>query len=57
MKATFKGYINVEQNAVFSVPKFYKGFQISEKHYELKDDVNADKFVIGEEYDISDLVK
>ena len=56
MKAVFKGFISVEQNAVFSVAKTYKGFVISETHYELKDGIDADQFVIGEEYDIAGIV-
>ena len=57
MKAVFKGFISVEQNAVFAIPKTYKGFVVSETHYELKDGINADQFVIGEEYDIAGITK
>lgn len=57
MKAVFKGYISVEQNAVFAVEKPYKGLVISETHYELKDGISADQFVIGEEYDIAGITK
>lgn len=57
MKAVFKGYISVEQNAVFAVAKTYKGLVISEAHYELKDGITADQFVIGEEYDIAGITK
>lgn len=56
MKATFKGFISVEMNAVFAVENVVNGFAISEKHYELKDGINADQFVIGEEYEIDGLV-
>lgn len=57
LKATFKGFIAVDQNAVFAVAKAYNGFVISETHYELKDGINADQFVIGEEYDIAGITK
>lgn len=57
MNATFKGYIEVDMNAVFSIPKYYKGFHVSNEIHELKDGIDADQFVIGEEYDITDLVK
>lgn len=57
MKATFKGYINVEKNAVFVTENKYKGIAISETHHELKDDINSDNYVIGEEYEIDGIVK
>lgn len=57
MKAVFKGFISVEQNAVFAVAKTYKGFIVSENHYELKDGIDADQFIIGEEYDIAGITK
>ena len=57
MKAIFKGFVSAEQNAVFAVEKTYNGFVISETHYELKDGINADQFVIGEEYDITGITK
>lgn len=54
MKATFKGHVSVDRNAVFTVVVNAYGFT---KEYELKDDIDADKFVIGEEYEIDGLVK
>jgi len=57
LKATFKGFIAVDQNAVFAVANVYKGFAISETHYELKDGISVDQFVIGEEYDITGITK
>lgn len=57
MKTTFKGYIEVDMNSVFFIPRYYKGFHTSNEIYELKDGIDADQFVIGEEYDITDLVK
>lgn len=54
MKATFQGYVSVDKNAVFTIVANSYGFT---KEYELKDGIDADKFIIGEEYVIDGLVK
>ena len=57
MKAIYKGYVSTDKNAVFSVDHKYNGVVISEKHFELKDGINADGYVIGEQYEIDGLTK
>ena len=57
MIAIFKGFISVEKNAVFAVERTYNGAVIGEKHFELKDGVNADCFIIGNKYPIDGLTK
>lgn len=57
MKAIYRGHISIEQNAIFAVERERFGFVVSEKHYELKDGINYDQFIIGEEYEIDGLVK
>ena len=57
MKAVFQGFISVQQNAIFAVPKEYKGIVTGWDHYELKDGIDYDQFVIGEEYDITGITK
>lgn len=57
MNATFKGFISVDQNAVFSVEKLYGATVISENFFKLKDGINADAFIIGRTYNISGITK
>ena len=58
MKAEYIGYTDVDSNAMFRTPGFVKGnLVVTWKLFELKDGINADEFVIGEEYYIDGLVK
>lgn len=57
MKAVFKGYISLDKNAVFAVEKIYNNKVIGQKLYELKDGMDADRFIIGETYEIEGLIK
>lgn len=57
MKAVFKAYISLDKNAVFAVEKIYNNKVIAQKLYELKDGIDADKFIIGEIYEIEGLIK
>jgi len=57
--AKFIGYISIEENAMFEAPARIarNGQVISVSLFELKDGINADCYVIGEEYDITGLCK
>ena len=57
MKAIFKGFVTVEQNAVFHIEHKIGGHVVSRREVELKDGINADDFNIGQEYSIEGLTK
>lgn len=51
MKATYEGFTNVDKNAQFS-----QQFKCAQKMHEVKDGVNTDSYVIGQEYEVCESI-
>ena len=47
MKATYEGFTNVDKDAIFSVQHKYAQHMI-----EVKDGINTDSYIIGQEYEV-----